>query len=81
MSESTNIKQDILSLISHVDNRNVLELVYQILSGSSDKTALTARLSPEEVEELNQSILESDDESNLVSLDELKNNLGKWLKR
>lgn len=81
MDKSANIKQDLLSLINQVNNSNLLELAYQILSDSSNKKNLTNQLSTEQLEELNQSVTESYEEKNLVGLKEVKNSLDKWLKK
>jgi len=81
MNESANIKQDLLSLISKVNNSNLLELAYQILSESSTRIDLMNQLSAEQSNELNQSITESFDEKNLVGLKDAKSSLDKWLKK
>ena len=81
MNESVNIKQDLLSLINKVDNSNLLELAYQILSNSSNKNDLMNQLSAEQSDELNESITESYNDDNLVGLKDTKSSLAKWLKK
>ena len=81
MGESANIKQELLSLISKVNNPNLLELAYQILSESSNKTDLMNKLSTEQSEELNQSINESYSDENLVGVNDAKRGLERWLRK
>ena len=81
MNESANIKQDLLSLISQVNNPNLLELAYQILSDSSNKKDLIKGLSPEQLGELNQSITESYNDANLIELKDAKSSLDRWLEK
>lgn len=81
MNESVDIKRDLLSLISKVNNSNLLELAYQILSDSSNRKDLIKQLSPEQSDELNQSIRESYDDDNLIELKDAKSSLDRWLKK
>ena len=81
MNESVDIKRDLLSLISKVNDSNLLELAYQILSDSSNRKDLIKQLSPEQSDELNQSIRESYDDDNLIELKDAKSSLDRWLKK
>jgi hypothetical protein len=83
MRKSIRIKDNLHSLIDKIDNDDLLEMVYKILN-SRNKGAegeLIGNLSEEQKKELYESYDESQDESNLIDLNELRAKHSKWFEK
>ena len=83
MRKSIRIKDDLHSLIDKIDNDDLLEMVYKILNSRNKGTEgeLIGSLSEEQKKELYESYDESQDESNLIDLNELRAKHSKWFEK
>lgn len=83
MRKSIRIKDDLHSLIDKIDNDDLLEMVYKILDSRNKSTEgeLIRSLSEEQKKELYESYDESQDESNLIDLNELRAKHSKWFEK
>lgn len=80
MKNSTNIKEDIHTLIDKLENNELLEIVYQLLNSKdqNQEGELVSNLTPKQKKELYNAYDESLDDSNLIDLDNLKAKHLKW---
>lgn len=83
MRKSIRIKDNLHSLIDKIDNDDLLEMVYKILNSRNKGTEgeLIRSLSQEQKKELYESYDESQDESNLIDLNELRAKHSKWFEK
>jgi hypothetical protein len=83
MRKSVQIKDDLHALIDKIDNNELLEAVYQLLDSRNRNTEgeLISSLSAEQKKELYESFEESQDESNLIDLNELRAKHSKWFEK
>ena len=83
MRKSIRIKDNLHSLIDKIDNDDLLEMVYKILNSRNKGTEgeLIRSLSEEQNKELYESYDESQDESNLIDLNELRAKHSKWFEK
>jgi hypothetical protein len=83
MRKSIRIKDNLHSLIDKIDNDDLLEMVYKILNSRNKGTEgeLIGSLSEEQKKELYESYDESQDESNLIDLNELRAKHSKWFEK
>ena len=83
MRKSIRIKDNLHSLIDKIDNDDLLEIVYKILNSRNIGTEgeLIRSLSEEQKKELYESYDESQDESNLIDLNELRAKHSKWFEK
>ena len=83
MRKSIRIKDNLHSLIDKIDNDDLLEIVYKILNSRNigAEGALIRSLSQEQNKELYESYDESQDESNLIDLNVLRDKHSKWFEK
>ena len=80
MRKSIHIKDNLHSLIDKIDNDDLLEMVYKILDSRKKESEgqLIQKLTADQKKELYEAYEESEDESNLIDLEELRSKHSKW---
>jgi hypothetical protein len=83
MKNAAQIKDNLHSLIDKIDNDALLELVYELLDSknSSKEGELINSLSEVQRKELYESYEDSQDESNLIDLEQVRAKHSKWLEK
>lgn len=78
---TVSLKQKLHTLIDKIENESILNELYQILTAKSTNKEglLWGQLSPEQQNEVLQSLIESQDPLNLISNEKVKRNHIKWL--
>ncbi len=76
------LKGSLMNLIAKIEDENMLATCYYIISDLfiNDEKEEKELLSPDQWKELDAAFLESDDERQMISHDEVKNKFSKWLK-
>lgn len=83
MKNTVQIKDNLHSLIDKIDNDVLLELVYELLDSKNSNTEgeLIKSISEVQRKELYESYEDSQDDSNLIDLEQLRAKHSKWLEK
>lgn len=83
MRENSDLKTTIHSLVDQSDDKELLEVVYQLLYSKSSRNEgdLLGNLTEAERKELYEAYEDSFDDSNLISLKDFLQKHGKWLEK